>query len=63
MLTQIWTVQAAAAGLRLAVSLAHRHLFFHPSARAAEGRARVDSPAKQPFGDWETKVLLENKNA
>jgi hypothetical protein len=62
-LAQIWTGQAAAAGRRWAISLTHQHLFFHPFAR---GRVKAGSgkyPAKQASGEWETKVLLENKNA
>jgi hypothetical protein len=56
-------VQAAAAGLRWAISLAHQHLFLHPFARGRMKAGPVHSPAKQAFGEWETKVLPENKNA
>jgi hypothetical protein len=56
-------VQAAAAGLRWAVSFAHQHLFFHPPARGRMKAESRKSPGKQVFGEWEAKVLLENMNA
>ena len=51
------------ANLRWAISFAHQHLLFHPFARGRGRPSPANSPAKQAPGEWETKVLLENKDA